>query len=246
MSAPSHQKDAFRDSAISFHCGAIVAGAVLRLTGPVWIASILGMKYPLVAPIVLLAVLTDAKAFAEDKSSFHFGAALGHRKLIEASGNFRREAAISPSTPGKIILDDQDNADFVVSSLVIADPFTDYAVSLPAASRWYRYPVETVKFLAHRIGFAAKVDIATFESQSLKSNQAIEGGIGLTFRISNNFFLGATLDRVSGRQLRNEVDTSLIYTDDAGRPLTTIDKAMDRFFVDNSHLALAFMFCFVR
>ena len=171
-------------------------------------------------------------------SLFKVGIGAGHRIFFPSTGQIVSDASINPKDH-TLQVDGRDWADFVIASVLIADPFSAYTESYDAHKRWIAWA------LSH-IAFVAKLDLLQIDSGGVGAGKSVEGGIGLAYRLHTNLYFAATLDRVSGRSLRNGIVAGTVYTDKNGDPLTTISKSDDTYFVNDSFLALWLGLSFVR
>ena len=161
------------------------------------------------------------------------GASVGWRHLVYPAGGYNREASIRPGTD-TVHLEEIDRGEVVVSAVLAAYP-------------WKRPREEDgccATPLLWRVGFIANLDLATIgEATAINFNRSIEGGLGVGVRISDNFSLGTTIERVFSRAPRSFVENGKPLPRTAGTEakLSTSD---DAYFRSDNLTALSMKFIY--
>jgi hypothetical protein len=141
-------------------------------------------------------VLEAQKQLAEQGKSFKFGLSLGYRRLIGSPSSFVRDAVLNPAD-STVQVDTIDHGAMILSGVVVAFPWKRAARGAPPA----RHPN------AWRIGFLANINLASFANAEISTfNRSIEGGGGLALRMSDDFALALTFERVFSRRLWSFVE----------------------------------------
>lgn len=180
----------------------------------------------------IMAVISAAEAIRDSTKIIYFGLSVSGRYIAESFKKDRgllRNATISIDTTLQV--DPRDRGDIILSGVVIAYPFHT------TRSKFWR-----------NFGFMANVNIADFTSESITiNNKSIEGGLGLAYKLHENFSLGLTFERVFSRKLRGNIQPGEKYPPGAvgDELLTQIDVSDERFFVDDNLTAFSFGFIFV-
>lgn len=183
-------------------------------------------------------ILKQQEALAAANRSFTFGLSVGWRHIVGGKRTVNRDAVITPNDH-VVRIDEIDNGSVVVSGVVLATPFKKYKDATAqrldrANSLW-------------RLGFLANVDLASFSADKVSTfNQSVEGGGGVVVRLSDDFGIGLTLERVFSRRARDWVralEGQPITVD--GKNLETLDKGDDRYFKSDNMTALSLKFVYV-
>lgn len=162
--------------------------------------------------------------------NYKVGITVGWRQLIDGDGVYRN-AVIDPTTY-LVRVDDIDKGDLTLSGVVIAFP-------------WTQLTETRIRRAAAGLGFVANINVATFGSDGVATfNKSIEGGLGIAYRLGDDFGIGVTYERVFSRRLRRFVtpDMELIVDGEKVESLSIDDG---RFFTDDDLSALALRFIFL-
>jgi hypothetical protein len=167
---------------------------------------------------------------AKQTRTFKMGLSLGWRHVLASGGNVVRDATIDPMT-NNVRVDEIDNGAVVLSAILTAFPWKHDSTN-KLASRW------------RWLGFLANVNLAAFGAENISTfNESIEGGGGLAVRLSDEFSVGMTVERVFSRRLRSFVahGAPLVVQGDT---ITSLSRTDDRFFRDDNLTALSFKFLY--
>jgi hypothetical protein len=188
--------------------------------------------------------------------TFKLGLSLGWRHLLARGEDAVRDATIDPAT-NAVRVDEIDNGAVVLSGIMTAYPWKRAAATEEAsaggavpgavATRESSAPERPRSWFgrnAWRVGFLANVNLAAFGAENVTTfNESIEGGIGLAYRLSDDFSWGFTVERVFSRRLRDFVKSGTVLVVD-GETVTALDRTDGRFFRDDNLTALSFKFLY--
>ncbi len=171
----------------------------------------------------------------EDKSGrvFHFGISLGFRSITNGGEHLEEPTFSADSFKFDTYL--RDRGSMVISGVLLITPWPD-----TNALFWYH------------VGFLANVNLIDLTSGNIGSfNRNIEGGGGIAYRLTDNFSLALTYERVFHRSLteyylgRKGVNSHNQLTDDRGQVITQLDPQNDHYFRDDDLDAISIKFVFL-
>ncbi|MEM7084604.1 MAG: hypothetical protein AAF489_00385 [Bacteroidota bacterium] len=158
------------------------------------------------------------------KKKVQFGFSIGYRQAfsIGEADKFLAEASISP-IDSTLQVELINRHSFLVSAIISVYPFDG------KTEKWNK-----------DLGFYANINLAEIASDgNFESifNQQIEGGMGLTYRLSEDFAIGAGYEFIFHRRIRdyvfNSVGDQIVQR---GNVLTELDESDDSLFrSDNVH-----------
>jgi hypothetical protein len=186
-------------------------------------------------------VLAMRDSLAKANKTLQFGLSLGVRQITDLKDVNVRNVVISPIDT-TLRVDKKDPTDVVLSGMVTVYPWKKQVDTTGRGT-----PSERVEYRCRWcwLGFVANINLASFNADNVATfNKSIEGGIGVAVRLTDDFGLAATYERVFSRRLRDfVVANEQIIVD--GKPLTAITEDDNRFFIDDNLNALSFKFVYL-
>lgn len=196
---------------------------------------------PPTKPDSVPAALSDAQLarvhqqiaeFEKSKRVFKWGLSIGWRHIQAPESSLLRNAVLQEGTD-TVRVAKIDRGAVVVSGAVVAYPWT--------------FTEEAANERIHRgrLGFIANIAVASFGQDKIASfNESVEGGIGLAYRVSQDFALAATVERVFSRRLRGHIvpDAALPPLPPGATRDFSVDN--DQYFHDDNLTAWSFKFVY--
>lgn len=177
--------------------------------------------------------LARFEANEERKKVFKIGASVGWRHVVAKGASLLREVSLNPETH-VVTADKMDQGDVVISAVITAFPWKKPETASACCA----------KSQAWRVGFIANVALASFGDEGVNGfNKSVEGGLGLAYRLSDDFALAGTVERKFSRQLRGFVEVGKELPVAAGTT-PTLDRSDNTYFRDDNLTALSFKFVY--
>lgn len=181
-------------------------------------------------------------AILEKKKLIQIGLSVGYRRAfsIGHADKFLAEASISPmDTTLQVELGNRHS--FLLSAIVSVYPFEN---------RERDYKINDTDIFSHkRIGCYANINLLELSGDGDFSsifNKKIEGGLGLAYKLSEAFSIGAGYEFIFHRRLRDYVINYYggrkVYEN--GQVVTTLNKENDNLFRDDNVDAWSIKFIF--
>lgn len=174
----------------------------------------------------------------KEQRVFKLGFSIGWRQLLGSDETLRRDVVINPAT-NFAHFEAMDHGAVMASGVLAVFPRKRKAVCTGRCRQG----------LGWRFGFLANVKLATFGADEVTTfNQSIEGGIGPMVRLSDDFGMALTIERVFSRRARSFIVPGQFVYDSADtltrKPLTSLDPTDSRFFVADNLTAFSFKFVY--
>lgn len=183
--------------------------------------------------------LERLRALEKDYQTFRFGLSLGWRHNVTKS--VVRDVAINPAD-NVLVVDKIDRGAFVLSGVVAAHPWRNPVLLAPEDSSRRKTFLQRN---AWRFGFIANLNLAEFGPSSIQSfNKSIEGGLGATMKLNEEFAFAAVFERLFGRNLRSFVVPGQVLNDKDGNAVTSLSKDDNTYFRDDNMTTLSFKFVY--
>jgi hypothetical protein len=190
--------------------------------------------------IVSTVVRVEDSLHSSKGKTLRIGLSLGLRYITDKADAGIRLIAIDP-VDTTVRANGLELGDLTLSGVVVAFPWKPRAKASAGSAG---APLEWGCSGWCRWGFIANVNIATISPQNTGVfNKSIEGGVGIAYRLADDFSLAATYERVFGRRIRNIgwIGQKLVVD---GKTLTSLDQNDDRFFVDDALSAISVKFVY--
>jgi hypothetical protein len=193
------------------------------------------------AAAITKRILATRDSLSKANKTLQFGLSVGMRLITDLSDVNIRNVVISPIDT-TLRVDKKDPADVVLSGAIQVFPWKKQVDTVIA------HGDTTVRIRCRvkcGIGFLVNINLASFNTDNISTfNRSIEGGIGLAWRLTDDFALAFTYERVFSRRIRDFVmPGQKILVDD--KPLTAITEDDNRFFVDDNLNAVSFKFVYI-
>lgn len=180
------------------------------------------------------AIVAQERELAEQGKAFKFGLSLGYRHLQGSGTSFFRDATLNPAD-STVEVEKIDLGAMVLSGVVVAYPWKRPTMSEPswrARNAW-------------RVGFIANFDLASFANAEVSTfNKSIEGGGGLAVRMSDDFSLALTFERVLSRRLWAFVKPGAKLPVAPGAPPGSFNRDNDLYFRNDNLSAVSVKFVY--
>lgn len=185
------------------------------------------------------------EAIEKNSETFRFGLSVGWRHVVGSQKSLMQDVSLNPLN-GNVTVDPIDRGAVVLSGVVTAFPWrnnelsmTTVAVANTVAKRFASASA------AWRWGFIANINVASFSQENVAAfNQSVEGGLGIAYKMSEDFSLAVTMERLKGRALRSFVEPGKPIVDSEGKKLATLAKTDDQYFRDDNLGALSLKFVY--
>lgn len=193
----------------------------------------------------------------KNSTTFRFGLSVGWRHNGADRRSLTNDVGIEPTT-GNVFIERGDRGAFVLSGVVAAYPWrrTDLAARSdePAKKAGEIDPCPTAgatrcrlgrAFAAWHWGAMANLNLASFSADAISTfNKSIEGGMGVAYKLNEDFSVGATVERIFGRRPRSFVVAGQPIKDKDGKVLYAIDRTDDTYFRDDNMTAWSLKFVY--
>jgi hypothetical protein len=199
------------------------------------------------AAAIARRVLATRDSLQKVNRTLQFGLSIGIRMITDLDDVNIRNVVISPIDT-TLRVDKRDPTDVVLSGVISVYPWKKREatrISVNTSDTTKRDTTVTYKCGACGLGFVANINLASFNADNIATfNRSIEGGIGLAWRLTDDFALAATYERVFSRRIRDFVlPGQRIIVD--GKALTAITEDDNRFFVDDNLNAVSVKFVYI-
>lgn len=173
-----------------------------------------------------------------NKDAIKFGVSLGFNYLTKDI----YDASLSPIN-NTLQLEKASPASFLLSTAVVINPISGYYRKLDSAGN----PVGDIYTRTWPISFIATVNLAQFGSAQTSFNKKIDGGLGLGYRLSDDFHIALTAEMISVRQLRDYIADSYKGTTITvnNEVLNALDTSDNRFFTDKYMFGVSLKFVYI-
>lgn len=193
----------------------------------------------------------------KNATTFRFGLSVGWRHNGADRHSLTNDVGIEPTT-GNVFIERGDRGAFVLSGVVAAYPWrrTDLAATPGNATkrageitpcpedRATRCRVGRA-FSAWHWGAIANLNLASFSADAISTfNKSIEGGMGVAYKLNEEFSLAGTVERIFGRRPREFVVAGQQLKDKDGKVLYALDRADDTYFRDDNMTAISIKFVY--
>jgi hypothetical protein len=173
--------------------------------------------------------------------TLRFGLSLGWRRNITSTVG--RDVAIDPAT-NVVVADTIDRGAFILSGVVAAHPWRNRELVSPNSNK-PKTALEQLLSNAWRLGFIANLNVAEFTPSNVQTfNKSLEGGIGVTVKLNEEFAFASTFERLFGRRLRSFVVPGKVLKDKNGDPVTSLSVDDNTYFHDDHMTTLSFKFVY--
>ena len=193
------------------------------------------------AAAITKSILATRDSLSKANKTLQFGLSVGIRQITDLTDVNIRNVVISPIDT-TLRVDKKDPTDVVLSGVIQVFPWkkrVDTVISHGDTTVRVRCMVKC------GIGFLVNINLASFNTDNISTfNRSIEGGVGLAWRLTDDFALAFTYERVFSRRIRDFVTAGQKIPVD-GKPLTAITEDDNRFFVDDNLNAVSFKFVYI-
>lgn len=186
----------------------------------------------------------------KNSRTIRFGLSVGWRHNGADKESLVRDLGIDPAT-GKVAIERIDRGAYVLSGVVAAYPWRHK--ELQPGEKKQEDPATKNRF-ASRIGRAmalwhwgtiANLNLASFTQDAISTfNRSIEGGLGVSYKMNEEFSLGITAERIFGRRPRSFVVNGAVVRDQKGDTLYALDPSDDRYYRDDHMSAISVKFVY--
>ena len=181
------------------------------------------------------------KDIEKNSETLRLGLSLGWRHNVSKHHSLFRDVGINPAN-NLLVVETIDRGAFVLSGVIAAYPWRNN--SLTELSAGQKADSANSGFL-WRIGFIANVNVAEFNAENIQTfNKGLEGGLGISVKVNEEFALAATLERMFARRLRSFVKSGEMLKDKNGDPVTSISATDNTYFRDDNMSGLSFKFIY--
>jgi hypothetical protein len=154
------------------------------------------------------------------------------------------DASISP-IDNTLKLQKQFPANFLISTALVINPIQGYKVEIDTTKNQI---IRAIKMRLHKISFIASVNLVSIGSNTeTLFNKKIDGGLGIGYKLSDDFHLALTAEMFSSRQLRDYIIND--YQDKPfkidGKDVTTLDQTDNRLFIDKYTPGICVKFIYI-
>lgn len=183
----------------------------------------------------------------KNSATFRFGLSLGWRHIMAKDASLMQDVAVDPVT-GHVVPERIDRGALVLSGVVTAFPWRNDALSKAAKGGTNTPPVRGPlggALAPWRLGFLANINVASFTQDNISVfNKSVEGGLGVAYKMNEDFSLALTVERVFGRSLRSFVVPNTELRDADGTRVTELASTDDRYFKDDNLSAWSVKFVY--
>lgn len=184
----------------------------------------------------------------KNSSTFRFGLSLGWRHNTADRASLTTDIGVEPTT-GNVHVERFDRGAFVLSGVVAAYPWRRDDLQRGNVRDCPQAGGTTCRigraFSAWRWGTIANLNLASFSADAISTfNKSIEGGIGVSYKLNEDFSLATTVERVFGRRPRSFVIPGQQLKDKDGNVLYQLDVADNTYFRDDNMTAFSFKFVY--
>jgi hypothetical protein len=186
-------------------------------------------------------ILATRDSLTKANKTLQFGLSIGLRQITDLTDVNIRNVVISPIDT-TLRVDKKDPTDVVLSGVIQVFPWKKSVDTIIVGSKT---SIKTRCKFKCGLGFIVNINLASFNAENIATfNRSIEGGIGLAWRLTDDFALAATYERVFSRRIRDFIQPGQKLVVD-GKPLTAIAEDDNRFFVDDNLNAVSFKFVYI-
>lgn len=188
---------------------------------------------PAVATAEQLAALhKQIEEYEKNNRVFKWGLSIGWRNLLGDENSLYRNAVLQAGSD-TVRAEKIDRGALVLSGALVAFP--------------WKLPIERgakVPRKAH-LGFIANIAFATFGEDNITTfNQSIEGGLGVAYRMSTDFALAVTAERVFSRRLRSHIRNNKPLPPLPAGEERDFSRENEQYFYDDNLSAWSFKFLY--
>jgi hypothetical protein len=178
----------------------------------------------------------------KNSETLRLGLSLGWRHNVSKHRSLFRDVGINPAN-NLLVVETIDRGAFILSGVIAAYPWRNNTLTEPASQK-----ADTSKRgsgLLWRIGFIANVNVAEFNAENIQTfNKGLEGGLGISVKVNEEFALAATLERMFARRLRSFVKSGEVLLDGNGEPVTSVSPTDNTYFRDDNMSGLSVKFIY--
>ncbi|HEX6941826.1 MAG TPA: hypothetical protein VF128_02795 [Gemmatimonadaceae bacterium] len=177
----------------------------------------------------------------KNSETLRLGLSLGWRHNVSETASRFRDFGINPAN-NHVVLDTIDAGAFVLSGVISAFPWRNKSLTEPATAKKGE---ASPSGLLWRLGFIANVNLTEFSADNITTfNKGLEGGLGIVFKLSEEFAFGATVERMFGRRLRSFVTPGEALVDKKGDEVTSLSPTDNTYFRDDNMTGVSFKFVY--
>lgn len=220
------------------------------------LASVLLLPLSLGAQAAGEETVSQAKmreALEKNSETFRFGLSLGWRHNMAKKESLNSDLGVDPMT-GRVSIERIDRGAFVLSGVVAAYPWRRSDLQrnkgaidecpTPGSDRAITCRIGRT-FSAWHWGTIANLNLASFNADAISTfNKSIEGGLGVAYKLNEEFSLAVTLERIFGRKPREFVKPGAQLKDKEDNILYAIDASDNTWFRDDNMSAWSVKFVY--
>jgi hypothetical protein len=181
------------------------------------------------------------KDIEKNSETLRLGLSLGWRHNLSKHPSLFRDVGINPAN-NLVVVETIDRGAFVLSGVIAAYPWRNRSLTEPPTGS--KADSGSSGFL-WRIGFIANVNVAEFNAENIQTfNKGLEGGLGISVKVNEEFAIAATLERMFARRLRSFVKSGEMLTDKNGDPVTSLSATDNTYFRDDNMSGVSFKFVY--
>ena len=174
--------------------------------------------------------------------TFRFGVSLGWRHNVSKS--VVREVSINPAN-NFVVMDSIDRGAFILSGVVAAHPWRNRELLAAKDAAKKQNPWQWALSNMWRLGFLANLNVAEFSPSSVNTfNKSLEGGLGWTIKLNEEFAFAATTERRFGRRARSFVKAGEPLRNGSGEVVTSLNLDDNTYFRDDNMTTVSFKFVY--